>query len=97
MSQFKFIDTGDGLAIVEFDGMKVVIGRDDHPAGFNDRAFRIDIMTHDCERADEHPGSRVPKLRLSINGSLEQINSDGNWEEPKAYPLTTVLDHMAAI
>jgi hypothetical protein len=96
MSKFKFVDVGDGIAIVEFDGMKVVIGRDDHPAGFNDGAFRIDIMTHDCEPEDEHPGTRVPRIRLSINGSLEQIDKDGNWSEPQVYPPVTVLDRIVA-
>jgi len=96
MSKFKLTDTGDGLAIVEFDGMKIVIGRCDHPLGFNDGAFRIDIMTHDCEPKDEHLGCRVPKLRLSVNSSLEQLDKNGAWEEPKAYPIHTVLDDIVA-
>lgn len=74
---------------VEYDGMSVILGRSSL-----DGALSIDICTSGVEFKDRHPDGDVPRLRLAINDSVEQLDELGNWDQSEPYPAITVLDHL---
>lgn len=90
--EFSVSQDSDFVEVV-CDGLAVVIGRSQL-----DGALWIDVSSESIdETRDAHPGTGVPRLRLSINDHVEQLDSDGNWVEKKPYPEVTVLDHLSRI
>ena len=83
------IDNGDHV-VIDFEGLTVVIGRD-----CRDGALRIDVDSSELELSDIHPGDAVPRLRLVINESVEQLDTKGAWQPDGLYP-PNILDHLAA-
>ena len=83
-------DCGDHV-LVEFGGLTIVIGRSSL-----DGALSIDIDSADCALTDVHPGHEVPRIRLSINDYVEQLNEDGSWVPSEPF-LPNILDHLAAV
>lgn len=83
------IDNGDHI-VIDFEGLTIVISRDKR-----DGAHRIDVDSAELEPTDCHPKYDIPRLRLSINDHVEQLDEGGNWRPDELY-LSNVLDHLAA-
>lgn len=83
--------SGNPFRVIEFEGMTIAVYRSE-----SDGALSIDIETGDLEFGDQHPSSGVPRLRVSINDSVEQLDEAGKWVDSTPYAPLTVLDHIAA-